>query len=105
MCQFFLPMSRESIYSFCVNAIGFSNPRFYLFKGKDHMKNYIKNCELETCMTTHPNAWMTKELFMNWLYHFVVVVPSGFSPTNRHLLIFYGHGSHIALQIVEVETR
>ena len=52
-------------------------------------------------MVAHPNAWMTKELFMNWLCHFASSIPSGVSHENRHLLIFDGHGGHIALQTVE----
>jgi hypothetical protein len=52
-------------------------------------------------MATHPNAWMTKELFMNWLYHFASSVPCGVLHENKHLLFFYGHGSHIVLQTIE----
>jgi hypothetical protein len=89
-----LPKSREWITILCcVNVIGLSIPGFYLFKGKAQLKNYIRNCEPKACMDSHPNAWMTKELFMNWIYHFVAFVPGGVSPTNKHLLIFYGHGT------------
>ena len=38
---------------------------------------------------------------MNWISLFATFVPSGVSQGNRHLLIFDGHGIHIALQIVE----
>lgn len=84
-----LPKSREWITILsCVNAIGSSIPRFYLFKGKTQLKNYIHNYEPGACMATHPHAWMTKELFLNWLCHFVAFVP-------------YGHGSHMGLQTIE----
>jgi len=97
-----LPKSREWITILsCVNAIGSSIPRFYLFKGKTQLKNYIQNCELGVCMAAHPHAWMTKELFLNWLCHFATSVPSGVSPENIHLLILDGHGSHMALQTIE----
>lgn len=51
-------------------------------------------------MVAQPHAWMTKELFLNWLYHFSRSVPGGASPTNRHLLIFDGHRSHVALSTI-----
>ena len=50
------------------------------------------------------HAWMNKELFMNWLFHFVASMSSGVSPENRHLLNFYGHVNHIALQTVQEEN-
>lgn len=56
-----LPKSREWITILCcVNAIGASIPGFYLFKGKNQLKNYIKNYEPGACMAAHPHAWMTK---------------------------------------------
>ena len=59
------PKSREWITILCcVNAIGASIPGFYLFKGKNQLKNYIQNCEPGACMAAHPHAWMTKELFL-----------------------------------------
>ncbi|KAH9310328.1 hypothetical protein KI387_044733, partial [Taxus chinensis] len=38
---------------------------------------------------------------MKWLHHFAASIPNGVSPTNRHLLIFYGHGSHVALGTIQ----
>ncbi|XP_059077115.1 MFS-type transporter clz9-like [Cryptomeria japonica] len=83
-----------------VQAAGHSIPGFYLFKDKRQLKNYIANCEPEACMAAQPHAWMTKELFLNWLYHFARSVLGGVSPTNRHLLIFDGHRSHVALTTI-----
>jgi hypothetical protein len=61
-----LPKSREWITTLCcVNVVGASIPGFYLFKGKSQLRNYIQNCEVGACMAAHPNALMTKELFMN----------------------------------------
>jgi len=97
-----LPKSREWITILCcVNEIGTSIPGFYLFKGKNQLKNYIQNCEPGACMATHPHAWMTKELFLSWPFHFAASVPSGISPNNRHLLILDGHGSHMVVQTIE----
>ncbi|KAH9314182.1 hypothetical protein KI387_022809 [Taxus chinensis] len=85
----------------CVNAARQSIPGFYLFKAKRQLKNYIAGCEPGACMAAQPHAWMTKELFMNWLHHFARSVPGGVSPKNRHLLIFDGHGSHVALGTIQ----
>lgn len=100
--SYILPKSREWLTILvCVNAIGQSIPSFYLFKGKKHLQNYIARCEPGACMAVQPHAWMTKELFLNWLHHFARSVPGGVSPTNRHLLIFDGHGSHVAVTTIE----
>ncbi|KAH9292038.1 hypothetical protein KI387_042776 [Taxus chinensis] len=99
---YIIPKSREWITILCcVNAAGQSIPGFYLFKGKSHLENYIAGCEPGACMATQSHAWMTKDLFMNWLHHFASSVPGGVSPTNRHLLIFDGHGSHVALGTIQ----
>jgi len=85
----------------CVSASGCSIPGFYLFKSKRHIRNYIANCELGACMVAKEHAWITKELFLNWLQHFAGSIPRGVSPTNRSLLIFDGHGSHVAFKTIE----
>lgn len=96
------PKSREWITILCcVNAIGASILGFYLFKGKTQLKNYIQNSEPGACMAAHPHARMTKELFLNWLTHFFGSIPGGVSPENKHLLVLYGHGSHIVVQTIE----
>lgn len=97
-----LPKKRECITILShVNAIGSSIPGFYLFKGKTQLKSYIYNCKLGACMETHPHAWMTKDLFLNRIFHFAASVLDGVSLENKHLLILDGHGSHMALQTIE----
>lgn len=86
----------------CVSVTGQAIPGYYLFKSKRNIKNYIVNCEPRACMAIQEHAWMTKELFMAWLKHFAKNVPGGVSPTNRKLLIFDGHGSHVEFKTVEV---
>ena len=46
-------------------------------------------------------------LFSSWVSHFVKVLESqdGISPTNRNLLIFDGHGSHVTLKVVYKATQ
>ncbi|KAH9291752.1 hypothetical protein KI387_043059, partial [Taxus chinensis] len=101
-----IPRSREWMTILCcVNAAGQCIPNFYLFKGQKVSQNYIKGCEPGACMAAHPSAWMTRELFISWLYHFSKSVPGGVCPENRHLLIFDGHGSHVALSTIEEARR
>jgi hypothetical protein len=65
-------------------------------------RNYIERCESNATMAMQENAWMTGHLFSSWISHFVraLEVRGGISPTNRHLLILDGHGSHVTLEIV-----
>jgi len=56
-------------------------------------------------MVAHPHAWMTKELFLNCLCHFVESILGGVSPNSRHLLILDGHGSHMDVQTIEEEEK
>lgn len=70
--SYIISKSREWITILCyVNTSGKSIPSFYLFKGKKHLQNYIAKCESGACMAAQKHAWMMKELFLNWLYHFV----------------------------------
>ena len=97
-----LSKSREWITVLCcINAVGHSIPGFYLFKAKRTLKNYIANCEAGACMAAQAHAWMTKELFLNWLHHFARSIPGGASPKNRHLLIFDGHRSHVTFATIQ----
>ena len=68
-----LPKGREWITILCcINVVGALILGFYLFKGKSWLRNYIKNREVGAYMTAHPNARMTKELFMNLALYLVV---------------------------------
>ncbi|XP_059075053.1 MFS-type transporter clz9-like [Cryptomeria japonica] len=100
--SYIVPKSREWITILCcVNASGQRIIGFYMFKGKRQLQNYIAKCELGACMAAQQHAWMTKELFMNWLHHFERFVPRGVSPTNRCLLIFDSHNNHVALPTIQ----
>ena len=70
-----MPKSREwiTIVRF-INGVNASITEFYIFKEKTQLKIYINNYEEGACMVENPNAWMTKELFMKWLCHFVASI-------------------------------
>jgi hypothetical protein len=44
---------------------------------------------------------MTTFLFKEFLCFFKKSILSGISLTNKHLLIFDGHGSHVILEVIE----
>jgi hypothetical protein len=46
-------------------------------------------------------AQMTTYLFKEFLSFFKMLVLSGISLTNCHILILDGHGSHVILQTIE----
>ena len=86
-----------------MNASGHSIPNFYIFKGKQKLRNYIVKCEQDSCIAMQPNGWMTVFLFSPWITHFLSIVRRryGISQENRHLLILDGHGSHVTLEVVQ----
>lgn len=102
MClRFCLRLGSGSLFFLVSMQLFLQSQDFTYSKVKTQLKNYIQNCEPDACMEAHPHAWMTKELVLNWLCHFVASLPSGDPPENRHLLILDGHGSHMALQTIE----
>jgi hypothetical protein len=44
---------------------------------------------------------MTSFLFKEFLSFFKRSIPSGISPSNRHLLALNGHGSHVSLKAIK----
>ncbi|XP_024524772.1 uncharacterized protein LOC112344376 [Selaginella moellendorffii] len=78
-----------------INAVGGQIPGFYIFKGEQKMQNWIADCEVGTAFTISKKAYMTDNLWPQWLEHFVKLVPGGCLPTNCHALIVDGHRSHI----------
>jgi hypothetical protein len=100
--QSIIPNQREWLSVLvCVNAAGRAIPSFYIFRGKRFRENYIHHCEAGATMAMQPRVWMTAYLFSAWISHFVASIgrSNGISPTQRHLLIFDGHNSHITLEV------
>jgi hypothetical protein len=52
-------------------------------------------------MAMQPKAWITPFIFKYFLSFFKRSIPGGIYFTNKHLLIFDGHGSHVALEAIE----
>jgi hypothetical protein len=54
-------------------------------------------------MVVQTKAWMTSFLFKEFLSFFKRLVPREISPSNCHLLILDGHGSHVNLKAIKVK--
>jgi hypothetical protein len=52
-------------------------------------------------MVVQTKAWIISFLLKEFLSFFKRSIPSGISPSNRHLLILDGHGSHVSLEAIE----
>jgi hypothetical protein len=52
-------------------------------------------------MAMQSKAWMTTFIFKDFLSFFKRSILGGISPTNRHMFIFDGHGSHVTLEAIE----
>ncbi len=75
--------------------------RFYIFQGERIRDDYFKHCKFGTCMVVQTKAWIISFLLKEFLSFFKRSIPSGISPSNRHLLILDGHGSHVSLEAIE----
>ena len=86
----------------CMNATEEYIPHFFIFKGKRMYMIYIERCETNSTIAMQEKTWMTGRLFSSWISHFVKSSDSrgSISPTNKHLLIMDGHGSHVTLELV-----
>jgi len=84
-----------------MNATGGLILRFYIFQGEKIKDDYIKHYKFGTCMAIQTKTWMTSFLFKDFLSFFKRSIPSGISPSNHHLLILDGHGSHVSLKAIE----
>jgi hypothetical protein len=52
-------------------------------------------------MAMQSKAWITIFFFKEFLSFFKRFILSGISPTNKHLFILDGHGSHVTLEAIE----
>ena len=66
------------------------------------MKNNVAYCEEDALLRMQKKSWMDSIHFIEWMDHFFHKMErmEGQSQSRRHLLIFYGHKSHISLDIL-----
>jgi len=65
------------------------------------MDDYIKLYKQRTYTTMQKKAYTTSSFFTKFLTFFKKFVLGKVSFTNRHLLIFNGHGNHVTLKAIE----
>jgi hypothetical protein len=94
--------SREWLtINYAMNAARGSILGFYIFRGERINDDYIMHYKLGTFMAVQTKAWMTNFLFKIFLFFFKRLVLGGISPSNCHLLVLDGHGSHVSLEAIE----
>jgi len=86
------------IINYVVNATWTTHSWFYIFKGERICDDYIQFCKLRICMAMQSKAWITIFFFKEFLSFFKRFILSGISPTNKHLFILDGHGSHVNMR-------
>jgi hypothetical protein len=97
-----IPKSREGTTINCVfNTIRGFLLGFIIFRGEKIEDNYIRNRRLRMCMTMKRKTWMTSFLFKEFSSLFIRLVFKSISQNNKHLLILYGHGSHVILKSIK----
>ena len=55
----------------CINIVRSTTPSFYIFKGQRIFQNYIRHCESGATMAMQSKAWITSDLFIEWISHFI----------------------------------
>jgi len=82
------PNQRECIsVLYCINASGQSIPNFYIFRGKQRTRNFLKKTsEKDDVRDMQSKAWMTNALFKEWMLHFLHTLSTDhdLSTENRH---------------------
>lgn len=83
----------------CINAIGNNIPPLLVFPRKNFKDYMIKNGPPGAVGVATPSGWMTSEIFIQWLNHFVK--HSKPSPEAPALLIMDNHETHISLGAIK----
>jgi hypothetical protein len=97
-----IPKFKEWLTTNCaMNVTRGSIPGFYIFRSEKIIDEYIKHYKFGTCIAIQTKAWMTSFLFKEFLSIFKKSFLGGVFPSNRHILIIDGHGSHVNLEAIE----
>ena len=57
----------------------------YTYSGMKKTTYYVKKCEPNASMIMQENGYITSEIFLEWLGHFVKNILGGISKDNTHL--------------------
>ena len=98
-----VPQEREWLSVLVVvSSVGGTMPSYYVFKGKRPNADFISLCENDACLGMQENAYMDAENFSKWMDFFITYHEKrgDLSLTNRMLLVFDGHKSHVTLEVL-----
>lgn len=91
---------RGTLVTMCgtINALGNSIPPLLIFPRVHYKEFMIKGAPYGTLGAATPSGWISSEVFLKYLQHFVKYA----SPTNENpvLLIMDNHDSHISLSAI-----
>ena len=99
-----VPTKREWLsVLIAINASGQSIPNYYIFKGVRKLRNYVIKCKKGAMQGMQKKGWMDSFHFMEWMDHFIkrIKEEGGVPSIERHLLILYGHKSHLSLEVLK----
>jgi len=83
----------------CVSASGNSIAPFLIFPRVHFKESMLNGTPPGSVGAAQPTGWITKELFIEWLKHFVQAARC--SKDRRVLLCMDNHASHISLEAIE----
>lgn len=83
----------------CMNAIGTFVPPAFIFPRKRMKNELMDSAPIGSKAFCQENGWMCKEIFVQWLEHFVHYTKA--SQQNKVLLLLDGHNSHKSLEVLE----
>ena len=83
----------------CISASGFVLPPCVIYpRNKAVPENFREGAVPGTLFKSTESGWITQEVYMEWFQWFIKVFP----PARPVLLIEDGHGSHIAIELIEL---
>lgn len=88
---------------FFINALGGTIPPVFIFPRVYFKDNMLKRAPVGSKGMANPSGWMTEEIFVESLKHFV----SHVQPTidKKALIVMDNHATHVNLQVVEYARK
>ncbi|XP_030750899.1 uncharacterized protein LOC115878503 [Sitophilus oryzae] len=88
---------------FFINASGETIPPVFIFPRVYFKDNMLKGATVGSKGMVNPSGWMTEEIFVESLKHFI----SHVQPTidKKALIIMDNHASHVNLQVLSVQEK
>lgn len=94
------PLPHTSIVG-CINAAGESMPPTIINIGKNIQSTWFEDAAPGVSFASSDSGWINDKIFLSWFDLFVKFVDTKRQPTQKALLIFDGHSSHITIELVK----